>query len=189
MAKKAKSKKGATKKPSSRKKASKAKGETAPSKVAKAKKTGRATSRTNQARTKGATPAPRQIPDIIGLQSQHVDFLSYKVDQVSKFYGEILGFRTERRESDLNYLFVQTTESSSIGFMPPHPQMIGEQPPPREPTLYFLVEDVDHAFAVLMARGVAFMGPPQEMPWGHRVITTSDPEGRTVMLGSEIKRR
>ncbi len=146
--------------------------------IARAKK-----SKTVKRSSKGS----RRIPDIIGLRSQHVDFLSYKMDQVRKFYGEVLGFATEKRESSLNYLFVETTESSSIGFMPPHPQMIGEQPPPREPTLYFLVKDVDQAYAILMAKGVAFMGPPQEMPWGHRVITTSDPEGRTIMLGTETE--
>ncbi len=126
--------------------------------------------------------------DIIGIRTQHVDFLSYKVDQMKKFYGDVLGFETERRESNLNYLIVHTTSTSSIGFMPPHPQMTGDQPPPREPTLYFVVADVDGVFAELVARGVAFMGPPQEMPWGHRVIVTTDPEGRTVMLGSESKK-
>ncbi len=134
-------------------------------------------------KSKGSIP----LQNVIGIRTQHVDFLSYKVDQMRKFYGDILGFTTEQRESSLNYLIVHTTSTSSIGFMPPHPQMTGDQPPPREPTLYFLVADVDRVFATLIARGVAFMGPPQEMPWGHRVVVTTDPEGRTVMLGSEPK--
>ena len=129
-------------------------------------------------------PAPPPVPNPIGLQSQHIDFLTYKVDQVKKFYGDILGFKAEQRESDLNYLVIHTSPLSTLGFMPPHPQMTGEQPPPREPTLYFVVDDVDAIYAQLMAKGVAFMGPPQEMPWGDRVITTTDPEGRTVMLAS-----
>jgi len=198
MAKKATSKKSA-----SGGAASKEGTDRAPSrqKVVSTKKESAASAKAKKARTsapgtkvprikayKGRSQAARRIPDIIGLRTQHVDFLSYKVEQVRKFYGEVLGFATEKRESSLNYLFVRTTESSSIGFMPPHPEMIGEQPHPREPTLYFLVEDVDHAYAILMAKGVAFMGPPQEMPWGDRVITTTDPEGRTVMLGSEIEK-
>ncbi len=32
------------------------------------------------------------------------------------------------------------------------------------------------------------MGPPQEMPWGYRVVTTTDPEGRTIMLASKLKK-
>lgn len=159
----------------------------------------KAPAKTKAAKSKAAKKLPKskatkektgsaQLQDIIGLRAQHVDFLSYKVDQVRKFYGDILGFTTEQRESSLNYLIVHTTSTSSIGFMPPHPQMTGDQPPPREPTLYFLVEDVDRVFATLIARGVAFMGPPQDMPWGHRVVVTTDPEGRTVMLGSESKK-
>ena len=171
--------------------ASKKETENAPShdKEVSTKKDAAMSTKTKKAKkAKGRSKAARRIPDIIGLRSQHVDFLSYKLDQVRKFYGEVLGFATDKRESGLNYLFVKTTESSSIGFMPPHPQMIGEQPSPREPTLYFLVKDVDHAYAILMAKGVAFMGPPQEMPWGDRVVTTTDPEGRTIMLGSEIEK-
>lgn len=169
-----------------------AKSKTAPSRKARAST--RKLSRAAKARSAKARPASGrpvrtpQAPGSLGLQSQHVDFMTYKVDQVRKFYGETLGFRAEQRESDLNYLVVETTASSSLGFMPPHPKMTGEQPPPREPTLYFIVKDVDRAYATLMAKGVAFMGPPQEMPWGHRVIITTDPEGRTVMLGSEPKK-
>lgn len=135
-----------------------------------------------------AKPRGGEAPNNIGLVLQHVDFLTYKVEQVRKFYGDVLGFRTEQQEPDLNYLVVHVTPASSIGFMPPHPQMTGEQPPPREPTLYFIVADVDQVFAALMAKGVAFMGPPQEMPWGHRVVMTTDPEGRTVMLASKRRK-
>lgn len=166
------------KKTDSAKKATPSKG-----KASKSKSTKKASS---AKRSKAAGSGKPQ--NLLGLHTQHVDFLSYKVDQMRKFYGDVLGFPTEQRESSLNYLIVHTTSSSSIGFMPPHPQMTGDQPPPREPTLYFVVADIDHVFADLVARGVAFMGPPQEMPWGHRVVVTSDPEGRTVMLGSESKK-
>ncbi len=138
-------------------------------------------------KTKAAKSATSDFPNRIGLAVQHVNYLTYKVEQVRKFYGDVLGFKTEQSESKLNYLYVHITPNSTLGFMPPHPHMTGEQPPPKEPTLYFVVEDVDKVFATLMAKGVAFMGPPQEMPWGHRVVMTTDPEGRTVMLGSEYE--
>jgi predicted enzyme related to lactoylglutathione lyase len=132
----------------------------------------------------------RRRVSALRIQTQHVDFLTYKVDQLRKFYGEILELETETRDTEgLNYLMVRTSESSSIGFMPPHPDMHGEQPVPREPTLYFVVKDVDTAYAQLIAKGGAFMGPPQEMPWGYRVVTTTDPEGRSIMLASKVRKK
>ncbi len=107
---------------------------------------------------------------------------------MKKFYTDILGFQLFRHDPKLNYLYVRTASGASLGFMPPNPGMLGEQPHPKEPTLYFMVEDVDRVYAKLVAKGVGFFGPPEEMPWGHRVITTTDPEGRTVMLASEIER-
>jgi len=133
----------------------------------------------------GKGGAAARARNAIGLQAQHVDFLTLRLDQVKRFYTEILGFKQFRQEPKLNYLYIRTTNGSSLGFMPPNPQMLGEQPPPREPTLYFIVDDVDSVYAKLLAKGVGFLGPPSEMPWGHRVITTQDPEGRTVMLASE----
>ncbi len=122
----------------------------------------------------------------LAIRGQHVDFLSYKVEQVRKFYQDVLELKTELRDTEgLNYLFVKTSSSSSLGFMPPHPEMRGEQPLPREPTLYFYVANVDRAHALLTAKGVGFAGPPQVMPWGDRIVTTTDPEGRTVMLATK----
>jgi predicted enzyme related to lactoylglutathione lyase len=197
MAKKAASKK-ATKRKAVRKAAKKATSKkAAPKKATKTKtekkkktqvtKTTKA-KRLKAASTKEGKSTAQAYPSHIGFVTQHVDFLTYKVEQLRKFYGDLLGFRVEQGESTLNYLFVHTSTTSSIGFMPPHPQMTSEQPPPKESTLYFVVEDVDRVFAQLMAKGVAFMGPPQEMPWGHRVVMTHDPEGRTLMLGSKSKK-
>ena len=129
--------------------------------------------------------ASAAVPSAIGLQVQHVDFLTLRLDLVKRFYTEVLGFKQFRQEPKLNYLVIRTAHGASLGFMPPNPQMLGEQPPPREPTLYFLVDDVDRVYEKLVAKGVDFLAPPTEMPWGHRVITTQDPEGRTVMLASE----
>ena len=124
----------------------------------------------------------------LAIASQHIDFMTYKVDQLKKFYEGILELPTETSDEEgLNYLLVRTSPGSTMGFMPPHPDMRGERPQPREPTLYFEVKDVDRAYAQLIAKGAAFAGPPVEMPWGDRVVTTTDPEGRTVMLASKAK--
>ena len=142
---------------------------------------------TSPHRVPGSAAGATRFPNAIGLQVQHVDFLTLRLDQVKRFYTEVLGFKEFRQEPKLNYLHIRTSQGASLGFMPPNPQMLGEQPPPREPTLYFLVDDVDRVYASLVAKGIAFVAPPKEMPWGHRVITTQDPEGRTVMLASETR--
>jgi len=146
------------------------------------------TSRTGNAAPKKSKK--RRLASGFRIKTQHVDFLTNKVDQLRKFYAEILELETETRDAEgLNYLMVRTSESSTIGFMPPHPGMQGEQPAPKEPTLYFVVRDVDTAYAQLIAKGAAFMGPPQEMPWGYRVVTTTDPEGRSIMLASKVRKK
>lgn len=87
----------------------------------------------------------------------------------------------------LDYLLVKTSPTSSIGFMPPHPEMRSELAALREPSLYFLVDDIDRVYRYLTAKGVGFSGPPETMPWGHRVLTTTDPEGRTVMIAAKAE--
>ncbi len=193
MAKKA-SRKATTKKVAAKKKATQAARKGASKKTSVAR-TGAAEPSPRRAKSgtlDAAKPkaAPKGRPVEIGIQSQHVDFLTYKVEQIRKFYDDLLGLKTGTVDHDgLNYLTVRTSSSSSLGFMPPHPDMTGEAPLPREPTLYFVVKDVDKAYSQLMAKGVAFMGPPEEMPWGHRVVTTTDPEGRTVVLASNIGKK
>ena len=137
------------------------------------------------AKGSGSTSAKKGGP---GIKTQHVDFLTYKVDQLRRFYQEVLGLPSEIQDVEgLNYLVVHTSSSSTLGFMPPHPNMTGEQPGPKEPTMYFLVKDLDVTYQKLLAEGVPFMGEPEEMPWGHRVVTTTDPEGRTIMLAAVSK--
>lgn len=182
MAKKASAKKKSKKKTSRKKKSA--------TKKTMAKKAAAKKSKKTKAKGAPKKAKKRKGASALRIKTQHVDFLTYKVDQVRKFYDEILELETETRDTEgLNYLMVRTSETSSIGFMPPHPEMRGEQPLPREPTLYFVVKDVEKAYAQLIAKGAAFMGPPQEMPWGYRVVTTTDPEGRSVMLASKVKKR
>ena len=127
--------------------------------------------------------APPSIPSGIGMMSHHFDYTTHDIDAVKRFYVELLGFKTHEHDTQFNYLWVQTGSTSSLGFMPPMQEM-GEASPAREPTLYFMVKDVDRAYADLSAKGMMFEGPPADMPWGHRVVTTTDPEGRRVMLAT-----
>jgi len=133
---------------------------------------------------KASTPeAPPAPANAIGFITQHIDYTTHDIDAIRRFYVDTLGFVESDHDPEFNYLWVRTGTSSSLGFMPPMPG-IGMPSPVKEPTLYVLVEDVDRAYAELCLRGVHFEGPPTDMPWGHRVVSTLDPEGRRVVLAT-----
>lgn len=134
-------------------------------------------------RTKAAPSLPPAPPSGIGFMTQHMDYTTHNIESLKRFYVETLGFAEANHDPQFQYLWIRTGHSSSLGFMPPMPGM-GEPSPAKEPTLYFLVADVDKAYATLAAKGVHFEGPPADMPWGHRVVSTVDPEGRRVMLAT-----
>jgi len=130
-----------------------------------------------------AAAAPPPPANDIGFITQHLDYTTHDIDAMRRFYVDTLGFVDSDHDPGFNYLRVRTGSSSSLGFMPPMPG-IGMPSPVKEPTLYFLVEDVDRAYAELCLKGVHFEGPPADMPWGHRVVSTLDPEGRRVVLAT-----
>lgn len=139
-------------------------------------------------RTRRAVRAPKPQAPVYspsGVTVQHMDYCTRSLEEVKRFYTEKLGFSRFQFDPRFNYLAIETGPSSSLGFMPPMPGM--PEMSPREPTIYLMVKDVDAAYERLVARGVAFDGPPQDMPWGHRVIKVCDPEGRMVMLAQPPK--
>jgi predicted enzyme related to lactoylglutathione lyase len=125
--------------------------------------------------------APPPVPNAMGLLSLHFDYTTHNFEEVRRFYTQQLGFTKFDFDPSMNYLFVQTTNGSSVGFSPPMPQA-GQPMMPREPILYFIVKDVDEAYRKLQTRGVSFEGPPEDKPWGHRIVVTRDPEGRSIWL-------
>ncbi len=127
--------------------------------------------------------APAATPSAIGAMNHHIDYTTHDIEGVKRFYTHLLGFSKFNEDPQFNYLWIQTGNSSSLGFMPPMRDM-GEPSPAKEPVLYFMVKDVDRAYSNLSSKGVMFEGPPADMPWGHRVVRTSDPEGRAVMLAT-----
>jgi predicted enzyme related to lactoylglutathione lyase len=159
---------------------------TTPRKKAAAPKRAAASSKAAPRRKAGTAAAPGMaatVPNAIGAMVHHIDYTTHDPEGVRRFYTQLLGFSKFDHDSQFSYLWVQTGQSSSIGFMPPMEGM-GEASPAKEPTLYFMVKDVDRAYQSLSAKGVMFEGPPADMPWGHRVVRTADPEGRTVMLAT-----
>jgi lactoylglutathione lyase len=52
----------------------------------------------------------------------------------------------------------------------------------------FVVPDVDEAYAHLKERGVAFLEPPTDQPWGLRTAALLDPAGYTLTLTSYLEK-
>ncbi|RMH76828.1 MAG: VOC family protein [Actinomyces sp.] len=62
----------------------------------------------------------------------------------------------------------------------------GTAEPPRGVALAWEVDDVDERFRTLAARGVEFLSPPTDQPWGHRNATLAGPDGLTITLFTVI---
>ena len=125
----------------------------------------------------------------LGLVLQHLDYTTHALDEVRRFYADLLGLGRADFDPKANYLMVRTGATSSLGFMPPLEGPAERWRPPREPALYLFVRDVDRAHAALTAKGVEFVQPPTDMFWGHRMAILKDPEGRTVCLAHTLKRK
>jgi predicted enzyme related to lactoylglutathione lyase len=128
-----------------------------------------------------AVAAPPPVPNAMGLMSLRLDYTTHNYEEVRRFYTQQLGFTKFEHNPTSNYLWIHATNGSSLGFAPPSPRT-GPPMMPREPVLYFIVKDVDEAYRKLQTRGVSFEGPPENSPWGHRVVITRDPEGRSIWI-------
>jgi len=135
----------------------------------------------------GSSNRPARTPSAIGCTAQHLDFTSHALDDLRRFYTETLGFSDSTYDERFHYLRVVTASGASLGFMPPMPGPPEQWRPPREPALYFMVEDVDRACDTLRARGVVLQQEPTDMPWKHRVAVLKDPEGRLIMLAQVLE--
>jgi lactoylglutathione lyase len=51
-----------------------------------------------------------------------------------------------------------------------------------------MLEDEDHLYQELKAKGVAFLSAPQERPWGQRTVYLTDPEGHLIELATNLSR-
>jgi predicted enzyme related to lactoylglutathione lyase len=136
-----------------------------------------------------SAPAPSaDVPNAIGTIRHHFDYTSHDVPGIKRFYTQLMGFTQFVEEPKVGYLTIQTTPTTSIGFMSPMPGPPEQWRPPGEPALYFFVKDVDRVHKDLVAKGVSFHQPPTDMPWGHRLAVCRDPEGRMVCLAQITSR-
>ena len=109
------------------------------------------------------------------------------------FYRDTLGLQVRESESTSNsvsfqidnvYFFVLEAEGAA--------QMVSSQPldlslgeSPRV-LLAAGVENVDAAYQTLSARGVQFLRPPTDQPWGLRTAYFADPEGNLWEINHSI---
>ena len=135
-----------------------------------------------------AAPNGRPVASDLGITHHHMDYSTHDLESMRRFFAEVLGFTNLIHFPEHQYLTVFITPTSSIGFMPPQNTSPEQWQPPGEPSFYLYVEDVDRAFAELSARGVSFELTPTDMPWGHRLATVRDPEGRRVCLAKNLQR-
>ena len=54
--------------------------------------------------------------------------------------------------------------------------------PPGIDHISFAVSDVDALYTKLRAAGVVFGGPPEDQPWGVRMVGLKDPDGSNLYL-------
>ncbi len=127
-------------------------------------------------------PAAGAVPNAIGLTSQRTDYTSLVLDEVRRFYTQVLGFAAHETDPQGNRLTIRLSPASSLGFAPPSPGPPELWRPTREPALTLIVRDVDQVHADLAARGVEFVQAPTDTAEGHRQAILRDPEGRTVCL-------
>jgi catechol 2,3-dioxygenase-like lactoylglutathione lyase family enzyme len=109
------------------------------------------------------------------------------------FYRDTLGLEVRESESTSNsvsfqidnvYFFLLEAEGAA--------QMVSSQPldlslgeSPRV-LLAAGVEDVDAAYQMLIAKGVRFLRPPTDQPWGLRTAYFADPEGNLWEINHSI---
>jgi catechol 2,3-dioxygenase-like lactoylglutathione lyase family enzyme len=106
-----------------------------------------------------------------------ITFYVSDLKRAAKFYEEILGL-----EKKYEY-------SSYVGFECGGLE-IGLTPKPKEkvrtvqtsPSVEFLVDNVDKAYAELKSKGVKFIKELHDEPWGGRQATFTDPDGNTLEI-------
>jgi catechol 2,3-dioxygenase-like lactoylglutathione lyase family enzyme len=52
--------------------------------------------------------------------------------------------------------------------------------PPGLDHISFLVEDVNQSYIECQAKGISFLGEPQDQDWGARIVAFKDPDGNNL---------
>ncbi|MFI6768889.1 VOC family protein [Streptomyces sp. NPDC050355] len=115
----------------------------------------------------------RVVPDI------HTDAL----EENRTFYG-LLGLEEVMNQGWVMTLASPTNPTAQLTFM------TEDRTAPVTPDMSIEVEDVDAAYAAVLAAGAEIVHPLQDEEWGVRRFFTKDPNGRIVnVLGHATPRR
>ena len=94
------------------------------------------------------------------------------------FYVDALGLTPRSdRERFVNFEWGDQRLTVSV-----HPEVAGRNDDPLRLMINLGVADIHSVAARLEARGVEFVRPPEQEPWGGWIATFHDPDGNTVQL-------
>ena len=107
-----------------------------------------------------------------------------------KFYGEMLQMEEIFSNHD-SVVYQMGSACLNVLMKENAPELV--EPLPIAPSsagsrslLTVTVDDVDAAYAALVARGVVFLNGPLDRPWGMRTAAFSDPSGHCWELAQKI---
>jgi predicted enzyme related to lactoylglutathione lyase len=103
-------------------------------------------------------------------------------DKALRFYSEALGFELRRDQAmgpGGRWLEVAPPGAQSCVVL--YPRSMMKEWDRKQPSIIFACEDVHQTHQRLIARGVEFTQPPQEMPWG-TFATFRDPDANEFVL-------
>lgn len=120
---------------------------------------------------------------------QHVSAISLYVADVQRskaFYQRIFEASVVHEDDQnivikMDNLFLNLLDMK-LAYAPTSPD---RGPLPLELNIW--VDDVDSAYEALKERGVSFLAPPADQPWGMRNATFFDPDGHRFELAQAIR--
>jgi lactoylglutathione lyase len=107
------------------------------------------------------------------------------------FYRDTLGLAVTESTPELasfhmeNVYFLLLTAPTAARMISEQPLELNLEGGPRG-FLAVGVEDIDASYATLKAKGVTFLRPPTDQPWGLRTAYFADPEGNLWEINQPI---
>lgn len=100
------------------------------------------------------------------------------------FYESLFDAREVQRHPERGEVFFVNLRigSSALGLVAQDADLTA----PQRTAIAVMVEDVDSLLPRVEELGGEVLGPPNDMPWGHRVAHVHDPDGNLVNLTQEI---
>lgn len=119
---------------------------------------------------------------------RHVKFSGLPVsdqDRAVAFYRDLMGLTLatdQQYGSGWRWIELEIPGSPTRILFEPRP----DEAPGEQPSLNIVVENVDAAYAALLAKGVVFDQDPIDAPWapGERYALLRDSEGNLILIGS-----